>query len=63
LLKLKNSAENKKDFSEMTGLFAFAKFNKAMIFPNCSRMQYDQGLPVLIWLSLHLGTSLAINLS
>jgi hypothetical protein len=27
-LKLKNNAENKKDFSEMTNPFTFAKFNK-----------------------------------
>jgi hypothetical protein len=28
LLKLKNGAENKKDFSEMTGPCTFAKFKK-----------------------------------
>jgi hypothetical protein len=36
VLKLKNSAENKKDFSEMTVPFAFAKFNK---ISGCPRPQ------------------------
>jgi hypothetical protein len=34
LLKLKNNAENKKDFSEMTVPFTFAKFDKSIATSN-----------------------------